>query len=72
MKNGLLKVVKHVFSHYYFLHMWHASKGSNFEPNGNKKVAKLFSKGIISFVAVCFKISRLWNFYVILFFIKLT
>jgi hypothetical protein len=66
-KNGLLKSTKHVFSHYYFSHMWHTYKIWKFEPNGYKKVAKLFNKGIISLVALCFKISRLWNFHVILF-----
>jgi hypothetical protein len=55
-KNGLLKSIKHVFSHYYFLHMWHASKARNFELNGYKKVAKLFNIGIISLVVLFFEI----------------
>jgi hypothetical protein len=55
MKNGLLKSIKHVFSHYYFLHMWHASKSSNFELSEYKKGTKLFNKGIISIVVICFK-----------------
>jgi hypothetical protein len=37
-----------------------------------EKVAKLFDKGIISLVAFCFKIERIWNFHVIFYFIKLT
>jgi hypothetical protein len=59
-KNELLKSTKHNFSHYYFLHMWRAFKVRNFEPNGFKKVTKIFIKEIISLVVVCFKISRLW------------
>jgi len=61
-KNGLLQSIKHVFSHYYFLHMLHAFKVRNFESSEYKKVAKLFNKRIISLVAFCFKISILWNF----------
>jgi hypothetical protein len=32
-----------------------------------KQVAKLFDEGIISLVALCFKIERIWNFNVIFF-----
>jgi hypothetical protein len=44
MQNGLLKSNKHVSPHYYFLHMWHASKAKIFEPNAYKKIANLSNK----------------------------
>jgi hypothetical protein len=32
-QNGLLKSIKHGFSHDYFMHMWPTFKVKDFEPN---------------------------------------
>jgi hypothetical protein len=61
-KNGLSKSTNHIFC----MIISCTSNLQNFEHNEYKKLTKLFNKGMISFMSFYFKISRLWNFHMIL------
>ncbi len=67
MPKWFLKLIKHVFLHDHFRHMWLASWVRNFEPNEYKKLPQWFNKGIISLVVLCIKLSKLWNFHIFIF-----
>jgi hypothetical protein len=54
----------------YFLHMWHAHKARHFEPIEHNFLVKWLKIWVLYLVALSFKISKLWHFCLIFFFIK--
>ncbi len=68
-QNEFQWTTKHVFWQDYFLHMWLAPKAGNFEPIEHNFFVKWFLKWIFYLAALSFKISKLWHFFMIWFFI---
>jgi hypothetical protein len=61
---------KYVFWQNYFLHMWHAPKVRHFEPIEHNYFVKWLKTWVLCLVTLSFKISKLWYFCMIWFFIK--